>query len=124
MILFKPAQVSLLNRPLEYRGRFGLSISALLHVPMAQPPQGNLWGEQSLWAFVGQAGMESVLDEAVVKMQPEYLVHGAVHAPPPGARTSCAHATSCVVRRSGVSQPPPSACTISTRSPATSAHSA
>lgn len=90
MILFKPAQVSLLTRPLEYRGRFGLSISALLHLPMAQPPQGNLWGEQSLWAFVGQAGMSAVLDEAVVKMQPEYLVHGSVHAHPPGARACAA----------------------------------
>lgn len=93
MILFKPAQVSLLNRPLEYRGRFGLSLSALLHVPMAQPTQGNLWGEQSLWAFVGQAGMAAVLDEAVVKMQPEYLVHGQVHAHPPGARACAARVT-------------------------------
>lgn len=93
MILFKPAQVSLLTRPLEYRGRFGLSLSALLHVPLAQPTQGNLWGEQSLWAFVGQAGMAAVLDEAVVKMQPEYLVHGQVHAHPPGARACAARVT-------------------------------
>jgi uncharacterized protein YjbI with pentapeptide repeats len=76
MLLVKPSQLSLLTRPVEYKKRFGLSVSACLHVPIEQAIQGVLWGEQSLWKFVSSREFPPMLDEGVIKLTPEFLVSG------------------------------------------------
>lgn len=82
MHLIKPSVLALSSRPIEYRGRFGLCLSAALHVPMAQAPQGTLWGEQSMWNFLAEAMTIPLIDECVAKLVPEFLVHGRAFAPP------------------------------------------
>jgi uncharacterized protein YjbI with pentapeptide repeats len=80
MLLVKPSQISLLTRPIEYKKRFGLSVSACLHVPIDQGNKGALWGEQSLWKFVSSREYPPVLDEGVTKLIPEFLVSGYAYS--------------------------------------------
>ena len=80
MQIIKPQALSLLTRPIEYRKRFGLCITGCLHVPFAQGARGALWGEQSMWNFLGKEMVMPMIDEGVSKLTPEFLVHG--HAYP------------------------------------------
>jgi uncharacterized protein YjbI with pentapeptide repeats len=82
MNIVKPACVSLLPRPIEYRKRLGLSISALLFAPLQAAEGGHLLGEQSLWNLLGRELGAVPVDEGVAKLTAEFLVHGRVHAPP------------------------------------------
>lgn len=89
MELVKPAQLGLSFRCIEYRKRFGLSVSGYLHVPFAQGDKGTLWGEQSLWSFLTSEMALPLIDEGVAKLTPEFLVHGRV-CPPPQQPGACA----------------------------------
>jgi len=89
MQVVKPQAMGLSTRPIEYRRRFGLCITAALHVPFAQGEQGTLWGEQSMWDFLAAEMGEPLIDEGVAKLTPEFLVHGKAFAPP-GQEGACA----------------------------------
>jgi len=82
MQVVKPQAMGLSTRPIEYRQRFGLCITAALHVPFAQGEKGSLWGEQSMWDFLAAEMGEPLIDEGVAKLTPEFLVHGKAFAPP------------------------------------------
>jgi uncharacterized protein YjbI with pentapeptide repeats len=76
MQIIKPQVLGLASRPIEYRKRMGLSVSAFLYVPFAQAPHGTLWSEQSMWDFLGDEMKPPLFDEGVVKLTSEFLVHG------------------------------------------------
>ena len=81
MQVVKPQALSLLTRPIEYRKRFGLCVTACLHVPFAQGEHGALWGEQSMWNFLAKEMGTPLIDEGVAKLTSEFLVHGHAYAP-------------------------------------------
>ena len=87
MHVLKPQALGLSTRPIEFRKRFGLSISAYLHLPFAQGERGTLWAEQSMWSFLAKEMAQPLIDEGVAKLTPEFLVHGKAFAPKdrPGA---------------------------------------
>lgn len=89
MQVIKPQAVSLTTRPIEYRKRFGLCVTAMLHVPFTQAEGGTLWGEQSAWNFIAREMAVPLVDEGVAKLTPEFLVHGKAFAPP-GQSNACA----------------------------------
>ncbi len=91
MQILKPQALGLSTRPIEFRKRYGLSISAYLHLPFAQGERGCLWAEQSMWSFLAREMAQPLIDEGVVKLTPEFLVHG--HAFPPEDRPNA-----CAVR--------------------------
>lgn len=83
MQIIKPQTLGLSFRPMAFRKRFGLSVSGYLHVPFAQPENGCLWGEQSMWNFLGDEMASPLIDEGIAKLTPEFLVHGRAF-PTPG----------------------------------------
>lgn len=89
MQVVKPQTLGLSTRPIEYRKRFGLCVTASLHLPFAQAARGSLWGEQSMWNFLGEEMATPMIDEGVAKLTPEFLVHGRAF-PPPGRIDACA----------------------------------
>lgn len=89
MQINKPQALGLSTRPIEYRGRRALCISALLHVPLEQGAHGRLWGEQSMWDFLAEEMAEPLVDEGVAKLTAEFLVHGRA-CPPSAPATGCA----------------------------------
>jgi uncharacterized protein YjbI with pentapeptide repeats len=89
MQVIKPQAVCLSTRPIEYRKRFGLCVTAMLHVPFAQAEGGTLWGEQSAWNFIGREMPVPLIDEGVAKLTAEFLVHGKAY-PPPETPHACA----------------------------------
>lgn len=89
MQITKPRPLGLSTRPVEYRKRFGLCVTAYLHVPFAQGEAGRLWGEQSMWDFLAKEMAMPVIDEGFAKLTPEFLVHGTAFAPP-GQPHGCA----------------------------------
>lgn len=89
MQVVKPQSLGLSTRPIEHRKRFGLCITASLHLPFAQAARGTLWGEQSMWNFLGEEMASPMIDEGVAKLTPEFLVHGRAF-PPPGRSDACA----------------------------------
>ncbi|MGJ7606198.1 DUF2169 family type VI secretion system accessory protein [Variovorax sp. LT1R20] len=91
MQVLKPQALGLSTRPIEFRKRFGLSISACLYLPFAQGERGTLWAEQSMWSFLGKEMAQPLIDEGVAKLTPEFLVHGR-------AFTSPDRADGCAVR--------------------------
>jgi uncharacterized protein YjbI with pentapeptide repeats len=82
MQVIKPQALGLSTRPIEFRKRFGLSVSACLHLPFAQGERGSLWAEQSMWSFLAKEMGTPLIDEGVAKLTPEFLVHGRAFAPP------------------------------------------
>lgn len=90
MQVVKPQAVCLTTRSIEYRKRFGLCVTAMLHVPFAQGDQGTLWGEQSAWNFLGREMTTPMIDEGVSKLTPEFLVHGKAFPPPSSGGIGCA----------------------------------
>lgn len=82
MQIIKPQTLGLSFRPMAFRKRLGLSVSGYLHVPFAQPAQGCLWGEQSMWNFLGAEMALPLIDEGIAKLTPEFLVHGKAFAAP------------------------------------------
>jgi uncharacterized protein YjbI with pentapeptide repeats len=89
MQVIKPSVLGLSTRPIEYRKRYGLCITAALHVPFGQGVAGNLWGEQSMWNFLSQEMKLPLLDEGVSKLSSEFLVHGFAYSQPE-RRNACA----------------------------------
>lgn len=89
MQVLKPQALGLSTRPIEFRKRFGLSISACLHLPFAQGEHGTLWAEQSMWSFLAKEMAQPLIDEGVAKLTPEFLVHGKAF-PPPDRSAGCA----------------------------------
>lgn len=89
MQVIKPQALGLSTRPIEYRKRFGLCVTAMLYVPFAQGEHGTLWSEQSMWNFLGTEMAVPMIDEGVAKLTPEFLVHGRAF-PPPERRDACA----------------------------------
>ncbi len=89
MQILKPQALGLSTRPIEFRKRFGLSISACLHLPFVQGERGTLWAEQSMWSFLSKEMAQPLIDEGVAKLTPEFLVHGKAFAPP-GQPNGCA----------------------------------
>ena len=75
----------------EFRKRFGLCISATLHLPFAQGEKGTLWAEQSMWNFLSREMAAPLIDEGVAKLTPEFLVHGRAY-------TSLDRPNACAVR--------------------------
>lgn len=91
MQVLKPQALGLSTRPIEFRKRFGLNVSAYLHLPFAQGERGCLWAEQSMWRFLSQEMAQPLIDEGVAKLTPEFLVHGQ-------AFTTKERPTACAVR--------------------------
>ncbi len=91
MQVVKPQALCLSTRPIEYRKRFGLCVTAMLHVPFAQAEGGTVWGEQSAWNFIGREMPVPLVDEGVAKLTSEFLVHGKAFAP-------AANPQACAVR--------------------------
>ncbi len=89
MQVAKPQALGLSTRPIEYRKRFGLCVTACLHVPFAQAERGSLWGEQSMWNFLAKEMTAPMIDEGVSKLTPEFLVHGFAY-PPSDRPNACA----------------------------------
>ena len=89
MQVLKPQALGLSTRPIEFRKRFGLSISAYLHLPFEQGKRGCLWAEQSMWGFLSQEMAQPLIDEGVAKLTPEFLVHGKAF-PPKDRPSACA----------------------------------
>ncbi len=89
MQVLKPQALGLSTRPIEFRKRFGLSISAYLHLPFDQGQRGCLWAEQSMWGFLSQEMAQPLIDEGVAKLTPEFLVHGKAF-PPKDRPSACA----------------------------------
>ncbi|WP_431125285.1 DUF2169 family type VI secretion system accessory protein [Variovorax paradoxus] len=81
MQVLKPQALGLSTRPIEFRKRYGLSITACLHLPFAQDKNGTLWSEQSMWSFLGKEMAQPLIDEGVAKLTPEFLVHGKAFPP-------------------------------------------
>ncbi|MFM9926167.1 DUF2169 domain-containing protein [Variovorax sp. H27-G14] len=81
MQILKPQALGLSTRPIEFRKRYGLSISAYLYLPFAQDERGCLWAEQSMWSFLSKEMAQPLIDEGVAKLTPEFLVHGQAFAP-------------------------------------------
>lgn len=79
MHVIKPQALGLSSRPIEFRKRFGLSVSGYLHVPFAQAAKGSLWSEQSMWNFLGREMPLPLIDEGIAKTTSEYLVHGSAY---------------------------------------------
>ncbi|GAA4349816.1 DUF2169 domain-containing protein [Variovorax defluvii] len=88
MQVIKPQALGLSTRPIEFRKRFGLCVSAFLHLPFEQGERGALWAEQSMWTFLAREMVQPMIDEGVSKLTPEFLVHG--HAWPPAGQNACA----------------------------------
>jgi uncharacterized protein YjbI with pentapeptide repeats len=82
MQIIKPLVLGLATRPIEYRKRFGLCISAVMHVPFEQGEKGVLWGEQSMWKFLSKEMAQPLIDEGISKLKPEFLLHGFAYAQP------------------------------------------
>jgi uncharacterized protein YjbI with pentapeptide repeats len=76
MHVIKPQVLGLTSRPIEYRKRMGLSVSAFLYVPFAQAAHGTLWTEQSMWNFLGGEMKPVLIDEGIKKLTSEFLVYG------------------------------------------------
>jgi uncharacterized protein YjbI with pentapeptide repeats len=89
MQVHKPGCLSLGSRVVQHRGRLGLSISAMLYVPFRDAEPFGLWSEASMWRFVTGEMAEPIIDEGVIKTQPEFLLH-AVACPPGGPAAACA----------------------------------
>lgn len=80
MKTIKPNTVALLSRTFEYRRRIYLSVAPVLFFPLGGDLR--LRTEAALWQFLAQEmGTEAVLDAAMPKAAPEFLVHGRVFAP-------------------------------------------
>lgn len=89
MQVIKPQALGLSTRPIEFKKRFGLCISAYLHLPFQQAAGGTLWAEQSMWAFLTKEMAAPLIDEGVAKLTPEFLVHGKAF-PPQRPAPACA----------------------------------
>jgi uncharacterized protein YjbI with pentapeptide repeats len=89
MQIHKPACVGLGSRVVQHRGKLGLTVSATLYFPFRQAEPFGLWSEASMWRFLAQEMAEPIIDEGVIKTQPEFLVH-AVAFPPDGPAGACA----------------------------------
>lgn len=89
MQIHKPACIGLGCRPIQFRGKLGLSISAALYFPFRARPPFALWTEASMWRFLAQEMSEPLIDEGVLKTTPEYLVHAVAH-PPDKPASACA----------------------------------
>jgi Uncharacterized protein conserved in bacteria (DUF2169)/Pentapeptide repeats (9 copies) len=80
MQIIKSSMQGLSTRVIEYKQKFGLCLSSLLHLPLQQPSEGHLFGEQSLWKFLAQEMANPLIDEGVGKLHSEFLVHGYAYA--------------------------------------------
>lgn len=87
MQVIKPFALGFLTRCIEHRRRIGLSITASVYFPFAPKDQGTAWSEMSMWNFLGKEMPEGpLIDEGVMKLRAEFLVHGQAHAPGGSAR--------------------------------------
>lgn len=90
MQTYKPMALGLSTRVIEHRRRKGLCITATAYFPFADADHAALWTDASMWAFLAKEMPDGpLIDEGVVKAQPEYLVHGRA-CPPGGAAPVCA----------------------------------
>jgi len=90
MQVCKPMSLGFSSRAIEYRKRYGLCVTHCLYLPFEQGASGRLWGEQSMWNFVGREMALPLLDEGVAKLTPEFLVHGHAWPDPAGSSPDCA----------------------------------
>lgn len=82
MQTYKPMMLGLTTRPIEFRRRLGLSISAGLFFPLRPAGEGTLWTEMSMWKFLEAEMPEGpFIDECIVKQRNEFLVRGSAYAP-------------------------------------------
>ncbi len=89
MQVHKPAVLGLGSRVVQHRGKLGLSISATLYFPFRDAEPFGLWTDASMWGFVTKEMVEPIVDEGVIKTQPEFLLH-AMACPPDGPAAACA----------------------------------
>lgn len=91
MKVIKPQTLGVLTRCLEFKGRFRLGVSVLMHVPLGAAP--DLFSEVSLWKLAAEVlGPDAAVDGGIPKLVPEFLVVGRAY--PAGARP----APGCEVR--------------------------
>lgn len=89
MRVIKPQKLGLLTRCFEFKRRYRMGVSVLMHVPLSDAEE--LYTEVSMWKFAGeQLGKDTVLDAGIPKLHPEFLVHGKVFAPGGEAVKACA----------------------------------
>ncbi|MBI5255965.1 MAG: DUF2169 domain-containing protein [Burkholderiales bacterium] len=82
MQTIKPFVLGLCTRPIEFRRRLGLSVSASLFFPFKPAGEGTLWTDMSMWNFLGREMPEGpFIDEGIVKQRSEFLVRGSAFAP-------------------------------------------
>ena len=89
MQIYKPMSLGFSSRAIEYRKRYGLCVTNYLHLPLDQGASGRVWGEQSLWNFLGREMAQPLLDEGVAKLTSEFLVYGHAY-PDASQRAGCA----------------------------------
>ncbi len=89
MRVIKPFPVGLLTRCVEHRKRIGMVITATVYFPFTPAGEGTAWSEMSMWSYLGEEMPEGpLIDEGMLKVRSEYLVHGSAFAPGGGA-TQC-----------------------------------
>lgn len=80
MKIFKPFALGVLQRPIEFRRRFFLSVAALSFCPMGERPA--LLGDIAMWKFLAdELPPTQPLDLCIPKTAAEFLVTGSAHAP-------------------------------------------
>jgi len=88
MKITKPFRLSLLTRPFRFKSRDYLGISVLGLITLE--PQPRLKGEQELWQLAEKhLNSQGVLDLAIPKLLPEFLVSGSVTTRHQEEKTVC-----------------------------------
>lgn len=89
MQLIKPFALSLSSRCFEFRKRRRLSVTAMVYFPFSGAGPPTVWTEMGMWKFLGKEMPLPIIDEGMIKLKPEYIVHGYGCAPG-GSAEACA----------------------------------
>ncbi len=89
MQTIKPFGLTLSTRCFEFRKRQRLSVTAMVYFPFVEGGPAVVWSDVGMWKFLGTQMAVPVIDEGIVKLKPEFLVHGHAFAPE-GAAEACA----------------------------------
>ena len=93
MQLIKPFALSLTSRCFEFRKRMRMSVTAMVYFPFSGDGPATVWTEMGMWKFLGKEMPIPVIDEGMIKIRPEFLVHGYGCAPGGNAEACAVRAT-------------------------------
>lgn len=89
MKVVKPQKLGVLTRCIEFKQKFRLGISVLMHVPLSNSR--DLYSEVSLWKLVAEElGKDAPLDASTPKLRPEFLLNARAFAPGGEPTEACA----------------------------------